>query len=231
MCRRRRSPLRRRWRTALVTAAVCIAAGLYEWRYFEAPLGIAIEERRYPVAACDYMQAHDVRGRGINDFYLGGYQVWRFWPDRTRLPFIDIHPEDKPAAERLAYQLAFTSRRGWERLDSEYHFDYALLSRSHVERYGLLDLLDASPGWALVFVDDTAALYVKRDGPLSALATAQGYRFVPGGRMKQEQVGHAALADTSVAAALRIELARERQGSPATRSFAQLRRVAGMAGE
>src|SRR5207249_2455776 len=44
-----------------------------------------------PVRACDFMAEHDVRGRGYNMFWHGGYLLWRFWPDRDRLPFMDIH--------------------------------------------------------------------------------------------------------------------------------------------
>jgi hypothetical protein len=82
---------------------------LYKWTHYENRLGIRPDDRHEPVAACDFMEKHGVRGRGFNDFFLGGYMLWRFWPDRGRLPWIDIHPEDRPALERLAYHRAFTS--------------------------------------------------------------------------------------------------------------------------
>lgn len=211
------------WRVALLCAALCVAVGLYEWTNFEDRLGVRVDDRRYPVAACDFMTAQGVRGRGINDFYLGGYMLWRFWPDRTRLPFFDIHPEDKSPEERLAYLLAFSSPQGWERLDGRYHFDYALLSRSHAGHYGLLDLLDGLPGWALVFVDDAAALYVRRDGPLARLAAAQGYRLLPGGETRFPQLEAACARDPALAAQLRAELARQASSSPRSASFAPLR--------
>src|SRR5262249_18335120 len=154
---------------------------LYEWTHFEDRLGIRVDARRLPVSACDFIAAHGVRGKAINDFYLGGYLLWRFWPDRSRLPFMDIHPGDKSPELPIAYLPAFSSRPGWDRLDQAYRFDWALLSRSHLERLGLLDLLDTRPEWALVFVDDAAALYVRRDGACAALARDAAYTMLPGG--------------------------------------------------
>ena len=34
----------------------------------------------YPIAACDLIAAHGVRGRSFNQMRSGGYLLWRFWP-------------------------------------------------------------------------------------------------------------------------------------------------------
>ena len=218
------------WPAALVTSALCIVLPLYEWQHFEHKLGFGFDAARYPVAACDFMEQHEVRGHGINDFYLGGYLLWRFWPDSTRLPFIDIHPEDKAAPVRLAYQKAFTSASGWAALDGQYRFDYALLSRSYLRTYGLLDLLDMHPDWALVFVDDVAALYVKRIGALGLLADTQGYAILSGGRMKQERVALEITQDPTLATGLARELERQAGSSPWSRTMAPLRELCAASG-
>ena len=220
----------RPWRTALVTSALCVLLPLHEWRHFENTLGVGFDERRFPVAACDFMETHGIRGRGINDFYLGGYLLWRFWPDPSRLPFFDIHPEDKSAAERLAYLRAFTSASGWRALDARHRFDYALLSRSYLRNYGLLDLLDMNPDWALVFVDDVAALYVRRDGALAAVAGANGYRVLPGGRMRLEQLALACTQDRGIAEEVAHELEQQAISSRWSSTFAPLRQVCATAG-
>ena len=36
----------------------------------------------------DFMLAEGIRGRGLNHFYYGPYQLYRFWPERDRLPFM-----------------------------------------------------------------------------------------------------------------------------------------------
>jgi hypothetical protein len=110
-----------------------------------------------------------------------------------------------------------TSAEGWQDLDARYRFDYALLSRRYVDRYGLLDLLDADPAWAPVFIDDIAALYVRRQGPLAAVADSFGYRLVTGGRLRWPAMVTRAATDTALRAALIREL--ERQAGAAQSNF------------
>src|ERR1051325_10692437 len=223
--RRARRGSERPWLVGLLTSATCVAMCLYEWTHFENPIGLHPDARHYPVAACDFIAANDVRGRGINDFYLGGYMLWRFWPDRSRLPFADIHPEDMPAATRLAYLSALHSERGWQQLDGSYHFDYALLSRSHVGSGGLLDVLDRRAEWALVFVDDVAALYVRRDGAAARVAATKAYRDLPGGETKLIELVMGCAKDPALARETRDELARQARSSPWSRRFAALART------
>ena len=213
------------WREALAASALCVTLPLYEWTHYENRFGIRPDDRREPVAACDFMQAHDVGGRGFNDFFLGGYLLWRFWPDPGRLPYFDIHPEDKPAEERLAYLRAFTSTSGWLALSRRRGFDYVLLSRLHMSDPGLLDAIDADPDWALVFADDAAAIYVRRDGALAALAGSSGYRLLPGGGRRTQQLAADVVRAPALAARLALELERQQRESGRTLASAPLREL------
>ena len=213
------------WREALATSALCVTLPLYEWTHFENGFGIRPDDRREPVAACDFMMSHDVRGRGFNDFFLGGYMLWRFWPDPGRLPYFDIHPEDKPAAERLAYLHAFSSPAGWNALAGRRGFDYALLSRLRMRDPGLLDALDADPGWSLVFADDAAAIFVRRDGALAALASRDGYQLLPGGGRRTQVLAQDLMRDPELAGRLSLELERQRRESSRTLLSAPLREL------
>ena len=206
---------------AVVAPLLCLP----EWLGHENRFGVAPDLRRAPVAACDFMQAHGVRGAMLNDFFLGGYVLWRFAPDSTRAPFLDIHPEDAPAERRAATLAAFTSRRGFESLDARWRFDHVLLSRSPLPRAGLADLLDRKREWALVCVDDAAALYVRRDGPLAAVADSFAYPLLPGGALALEELTQACASDTALARQVWGELERQRAQSNANTSFAGLRRV------
>ncbi len=213
------SPGRQALAFALVAPLVCLP----EWTGYEGRLGIAPDLRRAPVAACDFMQAHGVRGRMLNDFFLGGYVLWRFAPDSTRVPFMDIHPEDAPAEQRAGTLAAFTSRRGFEALQARYAFDHVLLSRSPLPAAGLADLLDRKREWALVCVDDAAALYVRRDGPLAAVADSFAYPLLPGGALALDELTRACAADTALAQQVWGELERQRVSSSAHASFDRLR--------
>ncbi|MEK7824693.1 MAG: hypothetical protein AAB290_06600 [Candidatus Eisenbacteria bacterium] len=213
----RPSGLARPWHRAALVSALCIAVGWREWTRYQGPIGVAFDLRHTPKHACDFMAAHGVRGRGFNHFYLGGSQMWHFWPDRERLPFMSGSPEDSSPEIRDLYYRAISSPEGWRDLDARYRFDYALLSRRYTDHYGLLDLIDADPTWAVVFVDDVAAVYLRREGPLAAVADSFAYRLVTGGRTRNAALVERAKGDTALRAALIAEL--ERQARETTRNL------------
>ena len=115
------------------------------------------------------MQKHDIRGRGFNHFWNSGYLLHRFWPEEDRLPFMDIH-QAGTADDRAIYPFALIRKDGWDRLDSEYHFDWALLTQGDSPTPTLPDLLDndSTGTWLMVFNDDAASLYVRRGGSAAA---------------------------------------------------------------
>ncbi|HEX5633454.1 MAG TPA: hypothetical protein VFX50_09505, partial [Gemmatimonadales bacterium] len=211
----RPAPLRSPYAAAALTAALMIALSLPEWSRETRPFGPGVEERRMPVSACDFIEAHDLRGRMFNPFYFGGYVAWRFWPDRARLPFMDIH-QTGTRRDRDLYAYAFASRDAWDALQRAHDFQVALLDghQEWVRGDRLLDFMDQDPRWALVFRDDAAALYVRRDGPLAAVANAHAYRVMPGGQEGMARVAPQVFADPAARRALRAELERRAAASP-----------------
>jgi len=61
--------------------------------------------------AGDFIARNGIRGRFFNHFELGGYLLWRFWPERDRLPFMDVH-QAGTRRERSAYTQALVSPAG-----------------------------------------------------------------------------------------------------------------------
>jgi hypothetical protein len=196
-----------------VTAVACVASGWAEWSRIEMPLGVGFQWNKYPVKACDYIEAHGIRGRGFNQFGFAGYQLYRFWPDRSRLPFIDIHQAGTPAI-RYAYAWVHQSDEAWNVLDKAYRFDYALLGRSGFQRTNLLDRLDPDSTWALLFEDDAMALFVRRGGPFAALARDSAYRELPAGAARLDPLGAACARDPALRARVEAELGRVIAASP-----------------
>jgi hypothetical protein len=78
----------------------------------------------------------------------------------------------------------------------------------------ILDFLDADPAWALVFVDDAAAVYVRRTGPLAAVADAHAYQWLAGGTRAMAERFDRAVADSASRLALIAELERASRESP-----------------
>ena len=208
------APLRPAWARAGLACALCVGAGLYPWARLEPPPGIAFDQQRMPVWACEFIARTGIRGRALNHFYLGGYLLWRFEGKPDLLPFMDIHPEDTAPDVRLDYLRALISPIAFDRFDLRWRFDWALLSRRYSDRPGILDILDHDPSWALVFVDDVAAVYVRRDGELRSIADRYAYRVVRGSRMAAPGIIAAAQADSALRIALAAELARQAHESP-----------------
>lgn len=196
-------------------AIVMLLASIPGWGDPRYPRGMGFVATCYPSAACDFIAQHGVRGRMFSPYYFGGYVLWRFWPQRDRLPFMDIH-QSGTRADRDLYAYAFADSLAWRSLDEKHRFDVALLDghQEWVAGDRLMDVLDADPHWALVFRDDAAALYVRRDGPLAAVADSFAYRTMPGGGERFAALGETIARDGSARAALRAELARRAAGSP-----------------
>jgi hypothetical protein len=210
--------LDRRWgpRRAHAATGAAIAAtivlGTAELTRADLPFGVGLVAESYPGAACDFIARHDIRGRAFNSFEFGGYLLWRFWPDRSRLPFIDIHQAGGPA-ERAAYIFAHARAEGWAALNRDYHPDFVVVRRRRVKWDGLRDFVDADTAWALVFADDAAALYVRRAAAPPGLLDRFAYSIVPGGTAALARIQHG-LEDATFRARLRPELDRMIASSP-----------------
>lgn len=195
------------WRRACFAAAACVALVVPDLSRPGVQPGYGFLWSRYPVRACDWIEAHDVRGRAFNPFSYGGYLLWRFHPDSTRLPFMDIHQAGTP---RIRYEYAWAGQdsAAWRALDGRWRFDWAISMRGAVSRVGLLDFLDADSAWALVFVDDVAALYLRRDGRCAELAREWAYQRLPAGSRALEPLGQLAWRDSTVRRELEDEVRR-----------------------
>src|SRR5207249_4570992 len=109
------------------------------------PFGFDVQWGRLPSRTCDFMEAHGVRGHGFNAFELGGWLLFRFWPDTTRLPFIDIHQAgtDQDLNDYLAMM---SDPQIWRALDGRRHFLWAM-TQTPIEA----DAIDADSSFVPVF--------------------------------------------------------------------------------
>jgi tetratricopeptide (TPR) repeat protein len=201
------------WVAAALTSVACVAVGLHDWTRPFPLRGIGLDPSGRPEAACDFIARNGVRGRAFNHFHFGGYLLWRFWPERGRLPFMDIHQAGS-REDRDLYTFAQVDRGAWLELDHRHRFDFALLARRQGPNDRLLDWIEADSTWALVFADDVAALYVRRGGALEPVARGQGYRRLGAGRTRGSELGAACLADSALRAGVEAELERQIAASP-----------------
>lgn len=198
-----------RARAALASAA-CVLFTAFELTHPDYVRGLGVIRRNVPEAAADFIERHGIRGRSFNQFEFGGYLLWRFWPDRERLPFAPMHPEAMRPADRQAYAQALTDPAGWATLDGRYRFDWVLVKTAKAPGVRLLEHVDGDSAFALVFTDDASALYLRRGGRWAARADSLRYRLLPGGEDRLPRVWDLVRSDPGAADLLEHELRRIR---------------------
>jgi len=212
---------RRRWPDALhapaaramLAATACVALVVPSLADPQVGFGFGFAHRMTPERACDWIEQHGVRGRAFNTFAEGGYLLYRFYPDPGRLPFMDIHQAGTKEI-RYLYAWSLQDTSAWRILDQRYRFDWVLLPGNTPGSPRLSNVLDTDSTWALVFVDDEAALWLRRDGACAALAREQAYRWVPGGPAGIGPLGERAARDSTTRGAISAELDRAIASSP-----------------
>jgi hypothetical protein len=144
--------------------------------------GIGFNTGLLPAQAVEFVRQHHLRGNVWNFLPFGGYLAWQLHPEarvfidgRTvrlySVPFLRdyVRAEDDPAA--------------FAALDRRYHFEWALVWASPMAPFSR-PLAENPRDWVMVYLDDVAAVYVRRDGVNRALADG-GYRVLhhhtPGG--------------------------------------------------
>jgi len=178
-------------------------------------LSLAIDRAQIPERGCDRIAELGIRGRSFNRFHQGGYLLWRFYPERDRLPFMDIHQAGTSEIRRL-YMFAFEREQYWRELDGRFDFEWMLLPRRTYAADRLVDVIDADSTWALVFLDDVALVFVRRRGPMAAVADSFAYRILPAGNARLSALAPLVTRDSVMRAAFRGELERQARESPFT---------------
>ena len=204
-----RPPLAR----AALAAAGCLLVATPDLLRPTTHLGVRFMPGPYPATACDWIERHGVRGRAYAPFDKAGYLLWRFWPQRDRLPFMDIH---QTGARRDRDLVTFLLGRpeAWTELDQRHRFDWVLLPREEEDRGRQVEWVDADTAFARAFLDDDWVVWLRRDGSMAALAESLGYRWLPASYRGMNALGDTVVANPALRPALRAELERSVRESP-----------------
>jgi len=201
------------WTRAGLAAAACVLVALPDLARRAVPIRVHFPANRFPVAACDFIEAHGLRGRFYNPYGLGGYLCFRFWPQRDRLPFMGIHQEGTKEIRAL-YMAALASPESWRALDERFRFDLLLLYRNLTSSDELLPAVDADSTWARVFSDDVAHVFIRRAGTFARLARDSAYEAIPADPRRVAGLGERAGTDSVLLGRAERELWREVASSP-----------------
>jgi len=138
------------------------------------PPGFGVAQHVFPDGAAAFLKRHGIDGRVFNSYQFGGYLMWRRWP--ANQVFIDGRYDailfDEGLLER--YSDALHSAPALDGLADTYDFDILVLDADPASQP---THIQHNPGWARVYWDPVAEVYVRRGGRFSPLATAREYRL------------------------------------------------------
>ncbi len=131
---------------------------------------VGIYRSIYPDRAIDFILKHKMKGNIYNEMNFGGALIFLGYPEIR--DFIDtrLTPE-KVLLPKVAN--AMESPQAFQSLMHEYNVTYALISTGDPLDYSKLF---PEPQWTLVYFDDYAQIYVKRNTGNDELISKYGYR-------------------------------------------------------
>ncbi|MBN1946391.1 MAG: hypothetical protein JW797_11995 [Bradymonadales bacterium] len=139
-------------------------------------------EHRYPDRAVDLIVGTPIEGEGFVTFTFAGFFIFHAWPHKHVIcdgRFDTVYSEE-------TMRECLTAERDperFERLRRRYSLQWVLAhNRPGPSRQPghprAFDYLDVDSRWSLVHWDESALLYLRRDGPGGELARRLGYRFL-----------------------------------------------------
>lgn len=111
----------------------------------------------YPVAAADWVAAHDLPRSMFNPYHWGGYLIHRLYP-RYRV-FIDGRVDLYGREVYEDWQTVRYAHDGWEQVLEKYNVQWGILA----EFYETVDAVKASDDWEIIYDDGTAVVFARKD--------------------------------------------------------------------
>lgn len=111
-----------------------------------------------PLGASEFIKRHNIEGPAFSDYFISSYLLWDQYPDFRS--FIDLRDLDIFSSEFFdKYFEVYTTPNKFYDLDSQYHFNYIVLSTSQLT--GLQQVLYWGRGYNLIYVDPVSVIYLK----------------------------------------------------------------------
>lgn len=132
--------------------------------------GLGVNPSRFPAAAADYVLSRDLRGRLANSPGLGGYLIWRLWPERTIFADgrLDVYVDVNETLVRTPWKETLVARG----------ITYAILeTEGGLGPDPLALAVQSSPDWALLDWDDVAMTWAKSTPEHEDAIRADRYRI------------------------------------------------------
>jgi len=131
---------------------------IYRYDALARRTGFGVSDLVYPIAAAEFVERNDLPGNVFNDYSIGTYLNWRFFP--ARKTFIDGHTY---TPESLAFYRRVTAGAvPYRQVVDQYGINTFLLSHKSAEARDLIAKLYRDAQWALVYFDEIAVIFLRR---------------------------------------------------------------------
>ena len=128
--------------------------------------GVHISMLHNPTGAADFLKQHNIKGTAFSDYFVSSYLLWARYPDFRS--YIDLRDLDvfSPEFFNSYFELAGHPSRFYQ-LDSQYHFNYVVLSTSQM--LPLQQQLFWKEGYYMVYADPVSVIFLKQNDANKAL--------------------------------------------------------------
>jgi tetratricopeptide (TPR) repeat protein len=160
----------------LMGASAALERDTYFYRF-----GAGIHTGVFPAEAARFLKQSGIAGKMFNTYGMGGYLIWELWPEKK--VFIDGREDVylKPGVLE-EYVRCFDSRERWLALVERYGIDFAILrypeSPPSTPERSVEVLAFSRQEWALIYFDEVAAIYARRNGLNDELIRKSEIRMV-----------------------------------------------------
>jgi tetratricopeptide (TPR) repeat protein len=156
----------RAWIPALAAALLLARVAVTDAAAYGFRFGAGLRPE-LPVEASEFVKSSGMAGRMFNTYEHGGYLMWTLPPPFK--VFIDgredVYVKNGVLGEYLS---CFNSRGNWQQIVAKYGIDFAVVNYPESPPASLEACIDRTAfdraEWALVHFDDSAAVYVRRNG-------------------------------------------------------------------
>jgi tetratricopeptide (TPR) repeat protein len=136
--------------------------------------GFGVAPHFFPEGAAAFLERYHVDGRVFNSYQFGGYLMWSRWP--ANQVFIDGRYDAVLFGEDLleGYFAAYGSPVALDRITAAYGVEILVLAANPDDQMGHIG---KNLGWARVYWDAVAEVYVRKGRRFADLITTHEYRL------------------------------------------------------
>jgi hypothetical protein len=158
--------------TALVLAGWVVRGTFYQSMRVTPAFGLGESRLLFSAGAVDWLQANAPNAPVFNDDLLGGWLLWRAWPERR--VFFDGRLQMYPEAVYREYEAALADPARFAALAERYGLGAVVLHHPAPGRLELARGIAQLPGWRIGYLDGGAIVLVHDGQPTSTVEGVAG---------------------------------------------------------